>query len=196
MKKILIVIIILLLGVIFFIGVYPLIRPSKTIPTTPIYNKDNVNINLEDNLKSKGIIPLLIDDLEQIYKTDDNTINYGSFAINNKSIYIDFNKQELTNKEPKIANKMNDYSVYKLNDYYLLIIYDETDGFKFKIYNQDIVEVFADLCEGQIAFTKEYVYYSTYECNANSQKEVHRLNINTMHSSFDFYLDHLAGWKC
>ncbi len=195
MKKILIVIIILLLGVIFFIGVYPLIRPSKTVPVTPTYNKDNVNINLEDNLKSKGISPLTLDDLKLIFKSDVDRPDYGKFEIDNRNVYVDYKKQELSIMKPQSAKKENEFTVYKLNDYYLLTISDSTDGFKFTIYDQDIKEVFADLCEGQIAFTKEYVYYSTYECN-NSQKEVHRLNLETMHSSLDFYLDHLAGWKC
>lgn len=196
MKKILIIIIILLLGVIFFIGVYPLIRPSKTIPVTPTYNKDNVNINLEDNLKSKGISPLTLDDLKLIFKSDVDRPDYGKFEIDNRNVYVDYKKQELSIMKPQSAKKENEFTVYKLNDYYLLTISDSTDGFKFKIYDQDIKEVFADLCEGQIAFTKEYIFYSTYECNNNSQKEVHRLNLETMHSSLDFYLDHLAGWKC
>lgn len=174
------------------------------------YNKDLININLVENLKSRGINPSTLEDLNllfkvnyedrKIYQWNDTIFNYGSFNDNDKKIFIDYDKAILSYSKPISNNYTNNsYYVYILSNYYLMIINESQDSSKFKIFNKDLEELFVDMCEGQMAFTNNALYYSTFECTYNngvSQKEVHRLNLQTMHSSFDFYLDHLAGWKC
>lgn len=177
--------------------------------TTPKinYDKSIVNTNLIENLKSQGINPKTLDNLKilfilgneerKIYQYNDQIFKYGTFKDNNKTIYIDYKDLLLTNNKPTNTNytEENTIILYSLNDYYLLLKYDINDGGHFKIFDKNLNELFADMFEQQIAITDNSLYYTTFECT-NNKKEVHKLNLTTMHSSFDFYLDHLAGWKC
>lgn len=217
MKKSKIIIFGLICFIIGFISCYIFFKNQKSVPsneenqkeTTPniSYDKSIVNTNLIENLKSQGIDPKSLDDLNtlfilgseerKIYQWNDIIFKYGSFKENNQTIYIDYNNLSLLNNKPANQNHVEENTIilYSLNDYYLLLKYDIGDGGHFKIFNKNLNEEFADMFEEQFAITDNSLYYTTFECT-NNKKEVHKLNLTTMHSSFDFYLNHLAGWKC
>ena len=219
-KIVIIIIVCLLLG----LGIYFLFKGNNKQETknSNEYNKALVNTNLAENLKSKNIGYKKLDELKElfslgenerkIYQWNDTIFKYGEFKANGKTIYVDYNKIILSANKPTGTSEdeydediVNIVKVYLLDDYYLLISYDGAgDGGLFKIFNKKLNEEFSDFLESEMLIADKFVYYTTYECkkgkrpdgSTGPQKEVHKLNLETMHSSFDFYLNHDAGWKC
>ena len=180
---------------------------SSTTTTTTIDAKKLNYTSLDNYLKSLNINAYYLNISPKFkcnYNNSNSCITNSNFINNNEIIYIDANKEILSFNKIDNLNNGKKIEVFMYNNYYILFSYISTGGGHFKIFNNNLKEVFKDEYEEEFLVSKNIIYYSVYDCyygnrldgSYGSMKGSKKLDLTTMKVEFYTYLNHDAGWKC
>ena len=180
---------------------------SSTTTTITIYAKKLNYTSLDNYLKSLNINAYYLNISPKFkcnYNNSNSCITNSNFINNNEIIYIDANKEILSFNKIDNLNNGKKIEVFMYNNYYILFSYISTGGGHFKIFNNNLKEVFKDEYEEEFLVSKNIIYYSVYDCyygnrldgSYGAMKGSKKLDLTTMKVEFYTYLNHDAGWKC